>query len=81
MKEFKYTYIRHANMGFSGYDVMGVGTHDESSVLAGQDRVVFLDCYETLEEAKKAYPDADLTHSVFEPRNIYDHLPDSSDLY
>ena len=38
--------------------VYGIGTYEESSVLAGQTKRVFLDDFDTVEEAKAAYPNA-----------------------
>ena len=80
-EEFDYMYVRPANYG-TGFDVMGVGTHPESSVLAGQDRIVFMDSFETVEECEDKYPACkDSFHGAFtEPRNTYDHLPDTGDL-
>lgn len=40
------------------YGVYEYSTYPRSSVLAGSQRRVFLDSYKTLEEAKKAHPDA-----------------------
>ena len=50
-----------------------------SSVLAGQDRRCFLGRYDTLEEAKKAHPEAEYVEgSLFTPP-VLDHLPDDGD--
>jgi len=40
------------------FDVIGYGTYPRSSVLAGQQRRVFLDNFPTIEAAQKAYPNA-----------------------
>ena len=72
--------VRDANYG-TGYDVMGVGVYPASSVLAGQDKIVFLDSFESLEECEAKYPTStDTFHGEFTaPRNTFDHLPDEGD--
>ena len=74
-KNLDYYYVRAANYG-TGFDVMGVGTHPQSSVLAGQERVVFLDSYETEEECYENYPQSkgDFRGAFTEPQNYFDHL-------
>jgi hypothetical protein len=47
------------------YAVYEYGVYPRSSVLAGRTRRVFLDSFETLESARKAYPDA--AEQIFEP--------------
>ena len=80
MAEFDYTFIVFEDTyGKGAFNVKGVGTHPESSVLAGQDKIVFLNGYETIEEAQEAYPDADLTHAMLQPTNTFDHLSDRGD--
>lgn len=63
------------------YGVYGYGTYPSSSVLAGQQKRVFLGSYETLEEAQTAYPEADWydSGSGFQPPYL-GHLPDGQDL-
>ncbi len=63
------------------YVVKGVGEYEASSVLAGQSKVTFLDSFDTLDEAKKAFPEAELTHALLEPMNTFDHLSDEGDLW
>lgn len=47
-----------------GYDVYGHGVYEKTSVLAGRAKRAFLDNFDTIEEAKAVYPDAeDLGHS------------------
>lgn len=72
---FDYLYTRNAKHG-TGFDVMGVGTYEESSVLAGQARIVFIDSYETQEECWEHYPMCRFTHhgAFTEPQNYFDHL-------
>ena len=41
------------------YTVYKYGTYPRSSVLAGQTRREFLDSYDTLEDARAAYPNAE----------------------
>ncbi len=59
----------------------GVYRYDEyprGSVLAGQMRRSFLDSFETLEEAKAAYPGADVAGCGYAPPDL-SHLPDGPD--
>lgn len=78
IKQYKYIYVTEAKYG-GGYDVKGVGTYEKSSVLAGQDKIVFIETFETIEEAQHAYPTADYMGNFCEPRNTFDHLPDNGD--
>lgn len=41
------------------YGVYEYSVHDENSVLAGEERRVFLDCFKTLAEAQAKYPNAE----------------------
>ena len=60
--------------------IKDIGTkYPENSVLAGQTRIQFVDSFDTLEEAKEAYPSAELTHKLLMPVNTFDHLPDDTD--
>ena len=60
------------------YGVYQYGVYPRSSVLAGQTRRVFLDRFPTLEEAQKAYPEAELTGSCYKEPYL-NHLPDDGD--
>lgn len=61
------------------YGVYEYDVYPSSSVLAGQTRRRFLDSFETLEEAKAAYPTADVINgSCFAPPSL-NHLPDEED--
>lgn len=54
------------------------GVYPRSSVLAGQTKRVFLDSFDSLEEAKKAYPTARVSDSLYEAtRPSLSHLPDN----
>jgi hypothetical protein len=59
----------------NGFTVYEWGTYGESSVLAGQTKKQYLDGFDTIEEAKEAYPEADVT-GVQSAYNTFDHLPD-----
>ena len=52
------------------YVAYGHGVYEDSSVLAGQDRRVFLDYFDTLEDAVKAYPDGELGVFTSSPRSV-----------
>lgn len=60
------------------YGVYEYSVYPSSSVLAGQTRRVFLDSFNTLEEAKAKYPDADLCGCGYQPPYL-GHLPDDGD--
>lgn len=47
-----------------------------SSVLAGQTRIQWVESFDTLEEAKAKYPEAELSNEILAPRNTFNHLPD-----
>lgn len=57
------------------------GRYEASSVLAGQVKISFVDAFDTLEDAKAAYPEAEVTHPHLLPQNTFDHLPDEQDIY
>lgn len=73
-EDFNYLYITECEYG--GYNVKGVGTYGETSVLAGQDKIVFIETFETEEAAEQAFPMADKIHKMSQPRNTFDHLSD-----
>jgi hypothetical protein len=51
------------------------GEYERGSVLEGQSRRVWLDDFETLDEARAAYPDADVIDgSTYRPPSL-NHLP------
>jgi hypothetical protein len=62
--EWEYVTIEPCREGV-GFDVFGHGHYPAWSVLAGQSRRMFLDCFETLEAARATYPAAEsLDHST-----------------
>jgi hypothetical protein len=67
---------RHGN-----YTVKGHGTYEKHSVLAGQTKIVFLDSFDSYEEAKAVYPEAVNSHNLLEPVNTFDHLSDEEGSY
>jgi hypothetical protein len=71
--------IEYPSVGMTYWrDVYGVYAYDEyprSSVLAGQQRRSFIDSFDTLEEAKAAYPAAAVHAPGFEEPYL-GHLPD-----
>lgn len=62
------------------YGVYGYGEYPESSVLAGQERRVYLGAWPTLEAAQAAHPEASWTGpgSQFQEVSL-DHLPGDDD--
>ena len=71
---------RGATYHNDAYGVYEYSTYPRSSVLADQSRRVFLDCFDTLEEAQKEYPDAQVTSSCYQPPYL-NHLPDDGDYW
>jgi hypothetical protein len=67
-----------ATYSTSEYGVYEYSTYPRSSVLAGQERRVFLDSFETLEQAQAAYPDADFTGCGYREPYL-EHLPKDDD--
>ena len=66
--------------GQQGFVVKDIGSHyPESSVLAGQVRIKFIDAFDTLEQALSVYPGATPTHKLLMPTNSVAHLPDEED--
>ncbi len=71
--------IVHNNMN-DNYSVKDIGgTYPKGSTLEGQTLIKFVDSFDTIEDAKKAYPNATVTHSLMMPVNTFDHLPDEPD--
>lgn len=59
------------------YGVYQYDTWPMSSVLGGQERRTFLDQFDTLEEAREKYPDAEFQdHSCYRPLVMSDTPPD-----
>lgn len=63
------------------YTVKGHGTYARHSVLAGQTKIVFLDSFDSHQEAIEAYPGATDSHKFLEPVNTFDHLDDTEGSY
>ena len=62
---------------YGTFSVYGFGVYPKSSVLAGQTRKTFLDMFDTIEDAKAAYPEAG--EGFRDAHNHFDHLPDEPD--
>lgn len=70
---------RGATYNKTVYGVYEYGVYPRSSVLAGQTKRTWLDAFDTLAEAKAAYPTARVVdHSDYAPPNL-SHLPDDGD--
>ncbi len=74
-KAYDYFTIEPSRYSDDEYIVYGWGLYPQSSVLAGQQRKVMLEEFETLEEAQKRYPKAEQT-SFINPVITTNHLPD-----
>jgi hypothetical protein len=75
----RYDYLTMEHSKYGGISVHGWGTYEENSVLAGQAKKQFLDSFDTVEEAKAAYPEVEMSHPMLQPQNTFDHLPDGPD--
>lgn len=69
--------MRGSTYSESKYGVYGYGTYERSSVLAGQQKRVFLDSFDTLAEAKAAYPKAHADAGCGYKAPYLGHLPDA----
>jgi hypothetical protein len=66
---------RGATYASDRWTVYEHGTYDRDSVLSGQSRRTWMDDFETLEEAQKAYPKAVVcSFSTYQPPYL-NHLP------
>lgn len=74
----KYNYYKLRKNRDGTIDVLAFGTYPENSVLAGQTMKVFMDTFDTEEEAKKVYPKAE-GYCGYESVNTFDHLPGPDD--
>jgi len=63
--------------GVDSFNVYEHGEYDDSSVLSGQYRRSFIDSCDTLEEAKKKYPRAEITGCTKVELNL-GYLPDEN---
>lgn len=60
------------------FGVYEYSEYPRSSVLAGQERRVYMDSFATLAEAKAVYPDAEISAPGFTEPDL-SHLPDDED--
>lgn len=72
---------RGATYRNKGYTVYKIDTYPRTSVLAGQQRRTWLDNFETLEEAKTQFPQAEFIEgTTYVPiEHMVAHLPDDED--
>lgn len=70
--------IEPANNKFTVYKI---GTYEASSVLAGQQMRIFVDSFDSVEEASSAFPDAELIKGSTYREPSLDHLPDEPDSF
>lgn len=66
---------RGATYATDRWTVYEHGTYERGSVLEGQSRRTWLDDFETLDEARAAYPDADIIEGSTYRRPSLNHLP------
>ena len=60
--------------------VYGWGTYGQGSVLEGQPKKVFIESFDSVVEAQRAYPDSEFSGPFTEPQNTFDHLPEYGDI-
>ena len=77
-QKYDYYHILNNEDGLRPFTVKGYDTWP-SGVLEGQVRITFLESFNTLEEVKKAYPQATMSHELMEPQNSFNHLSDGPD--
>lgn len=76
MSEFTIELGRGATYSTGRWTVYEHGTYERGSVLEGQSRRSWVDDFETLDEARAAYPDADIIDgSTYRPPYL-NHLPE-----
>jgi hypothetical protein len=73
-----YKTIEQVNNVFTVYEI---GEYGEDSVLAGQQMRVFLDSFNSLDQARKAFPDANSIKGSTYREPCLDHLSDGPDNY
>ena len=69
---------RGATYASEEFGVYEYSVYPRSSVLSGQQRRIFLDSFDTLEEAQKAYPHAKVSGCGYQAPYL-NHLPDDGD--
>jgi len=60
------------------WTVYEIRQYPRSSVLAGQQRRVWVEIFNSLEEAKEAFPDAEVSECTYREPYL-NHLPDDDD--
>lgn len=60
------------------FTVYEISKYPRSSVLSGQQRRVWLDDFDSIEDAKAAYPNAQLSGSTYRQASL-EHLPGTGD--
>lgn len=79
-RTFDYLTLRHGRSHMGGVDVLGWSTYPDSSVLAGQPMKVFLDTFDTEEQARAKFPQAEhFSNAWTEPQVSLAHLPGPDD--
>lgn len=77
MKKLRITI--EADKSGEGYNVYSWGVYERSSVLAGQTMKRFIDGFDTLDEARAAYPAVDVNQFQESAHNTVNHLPGPDD--
>jgi len=77
-------YIERGGRGMTysraeGFTVYEISEYEESSVLAGQQRRRFMDTFDTVEEAQRAYPEATLIEGTTYRPPFLRHLSNKGD--
>jgi hypothetical protein len=75
----EYDYLTYERSKYGGISVHGWDEYPQNSVLSGQARKCFLDSFESVDEVRSAYPDAEASHELMQPQVSLNHLPDDGD--
>jgi hypothetical protein len=73
------TYEVRKMHGVDEVNIYGWGTYEPHSVLAGQPKKVFIDTFDTLDDALRAFPDAQGGGKFTDPQVSLNHLPGEDD--
>ena len=65
--------------GMGTFHVFKWGIWERGSLLAGQQKKSYWDTFETVKDALRFYPKAEVSEWVIDAHNTFDHLPDEDD--
>jgi hypothetical protein len=74
-KEYDYYKLYVEDGNSCRYVVKGFGSYPKSSVNYGMTRIVYLDCFDTEEEARAAYPDLSYGNKFLDTQDMPSTAP------